>query len=714
MELGPVGTSPLNKKRNTRNANTNANNNSNGTAMGYDTESLTTGFNQLENHDDDIRTETATATAITTSTSTSTTVSTQQVAAAAVATNPKPRQISEFDAIQHLIKGNLGPGCLNIPHAFAMSGWVLGLFLFALVAIQGIYSMVLLVYCKQWIRADQKRRIQAQGLPGSTINININININNDNDNDTTNTNSNSDNDNDTAEGNPHNIDTTKEIVTFMDVAYATHGRAGSICVQILLFILQAGVCCVFLSLIATNLHASVPTWDKEWCVCLVTILLLVIVLVRDLKELKWLSLGANCLMVTAILTAAVSALWVLFGGDSNGNNADNNNDEPTKAKKWTNNPAAIAAFVSSMFYSFEGIGLVMPVANSFVGHSNSSNDERRDGNPTGGSSNSESPLTPGSDDGQSTDRDCEELRIAARTRSFVNPVLLGSMSTVALLFLLIGATCGPAFPDIVDGSVTAYLTTKYPNSLWYQIVNAGVMVAVFLTFPLQLTPAMEVLGEWFGPGCDPLCCGSTSATTGGGGFCCSGGGGLRRRRRAGHRRGGRHTIIVQSDENESENNEQRQEESFHDEEDDADDDDYEVRGAVAMVEPGGDGLLSSETGFDDSTSTIAAIAIASPPSRKSCFGPHEWIFRRYLVVFGCALVVMTVNDLGLLMSLFGALGNTGLAAMPCLIHWKLMQTGIAPMNFLLLAIDVGTIGMCLGVAVIGVTFSVVEIMEQG
>ena len=132
------------------------------------------------------------------------------------------------------------------------------------------------------------------------------------------------------------------------------------------------------------------------------------------------------------------------------------------------------------------------------------------------------------------------------------------------------------------------------------------------------------------------------------------------------------------------------------------------------MVEPGGDGLVSSETGFEDSTSAIATIAIASPPSRKSCFGPHEWIFRRYLVVFGCALVVMTVNDLGLLMSLFGALGNTGLAAMPCLIHWKLMQTGIAPMNFLLLAVDVGTIGMSLGVAVIGVTFSVVEILEQG
>jgi amino acid permease len=659
MELGPFGTSPLNKKQKYRNTNTN--HNSKGSTMAYDTQSLTTGFDELENHNDDLRTETTT----------STTVSTQQAA-----TTTKPKQISEFDAIQHLIKGNLGPGCLNIPHAFAMSGWVLGLFLFVLVALQGIYSMVLLVYCKQWIRADQKRRLQTRESTG---------------------------NNNDNTEENPHES-TTKEIVTFMDVAYATHGRAGSICVQILLFILQAGVCCVFLSLIVTNLHASVPTWDKEWCVCLVTVLLLVIVLVRDLKELKWLSLGANCLMVTAILTAAMSALWVLFGSDNNANGDDdnNNNNEPAKAKKWTNNPAAIAAFVSSMFYSFEGIGLVIPVENSFVGYSNDK-DKRGDGdgNPSG-SGNPESPLPPGGDDGETTETEREELRIAARTRSFVSPVLFASMGIVALLFLLIGATCGPAFPDIVDGSVTAYLTTKYPNSLWYQIVNAGVMVAVFLTFPLQLTPAMEVLGEWFGPGCDPLCCGTTTTAIGGGSCCCGGGGLLSVRRRAGQRRGGRHTIIAQLDENG--NGEQRGE-GFNDEEDDDD----EVVGEVAMVEPG-DGLVTSETGFEDPC-TVAA-AIASAPSRNSCFGPHEWIFRRYLVVFGCALVVMTVDDLGLLMSLFGALGNTGLAAMPCLIHWKLMQMGIAPMNFLLMAIDVGTIGMSLGVAVIGVTFSVVEILE--
>jgi len=442
-----------------------------------------------------------------------------------------------------------------------------------------------------------------------------------------------------------------------MDIAYATHGRPGAVCVQILLFVLQAGVCCVFLSLIATNLHASVPTWDSDWCVCFVTLMLLLVVLVKDLKELKWLSLGANCLMVMAIGTASLSAVLVLLG------DGGDDNDEPQQvAKKWTSNPAAIAAFISSMFYSFEGIGLVMPIENSFVGYNNSHiNQDARQ-------TRCESPIAM-----STSEEEQEELRIAQRTKIFVNPILIGAMSTVAGLFLLIGSTCGPAFPDIVDGSVTAYLTTKYPGSLWYQIINASVMVAVFLTFPLQLTPAMEVLGDWFTPGCDPVCCNDSGISSGR--SCCFGGGGL-------SRRSGGHAIVAQSDEND-----ENREEVFQDE------------GEVPMVTAfGGDGVM---------------VANLPPLPSNSCFGEREWIFRRYLVVFGCALVVLTVNDLGLLMSLFGALGNTGLAAMPCFIHWRLMQQGIAPRNFLLLAVDAATISVSLGVAVIGVAFSVKEILED-
>jgi amino acid permease len=102
------------------------------------------------------------------------------------------------------------------------------------------------------------------------------------------------------------------------------------------------------------------------------------------------------------------------------------------------------------MFFAFEGIGLVLPVENSF----------------------------------------------GIQRRSFAN-VLVSSMSLVASLFVLIGVFGSIGFPDIRSGSVTAYLEREYPNAIWYSITNALVIIAVAFTFPLQLTPAMEVLDSW-------------------------------------------------------------------------------------------------------------------------------------------------------------------------------------------------------------------------
>jgi len=495
--------------------------------------------------------------------------------------------ISQFDAIMHLIKGNLGPGVLNLPHAFATTGWLLGFLLASVVAFQGIYSMVLLVYCKEYVRADlkkkrfrqqqEKRRRQNEGRAPEVHDIYADEN----------------------------------SICTFMDIAYATYGEAVSIVVQLLLFICQGGVCCVFLSLIATNLHALLPSYDSETCIYLTTGLLLVVVLVRDLKELKWLSMGANVMMITAIFTASGSAMYVLYQNYQKNNSSDDadfevEDHEESHYKKFTTKPAVIATFVSSIFYSFEGIGLVMPIENSFVGYKDmhtarngSNTDEETDNNDT---INNE-------------DDEDEVVRKASRSKLFISPVLIGSMCLVAFLFLLIGVTCGPAFPDIVDGSVTAYLTTKYPDSLWYQCVNASVMVAVFLTFPLQLTPAMEVLQEWFGPGCNPC------------------------------------------------------------------------------------------NAFNSDAGSCNASVVQQKGVQK-----YEWIFRRYLVVLSCSVIVLTVNDLALLMALFGAVGNTGLASMPCVLHLKLMQDKRAPYHVVLWSIDVGIITLGVAVAIAGVTFTLKEI----
>ena len=62
-------------------------------------------------------------------------------------------RLSTFDAVMHIIKGNLGPGILNLPHAFAMGGYIYSSILFFIVVFQGLYSMCLLIYCKYLLQA---------------------------------------------------------------------------------------------------------------------------------------------------------------------------------------------------------------------------------------------------------------------------------------------------------------------------------------------------------------------------------------------------------------------------------------------------------------------------------------------------------------------------------------------------------------------------------
>jgi len=83
------------------------------------------------------------------------------------------------------------------------------------------------------------------------------------------------------------------------------------------------------------------------------------------------------------------------------------------------------------------------------------------------------------------------------------------------------------------------------------------------------------------------------------------------------------------------------------------------------------------------------------------------------VIVFGCAAVVLVVDSLSLLMSLFGAVGQTGLALLPCLIHLNLQQRGIAPVHYVFTLLDIITVGFSLMVMISGVVFSVQRIIED-
>lgn len=477
-------------------------------------------------------------------------------------------RIGAWDASMHLIKGNLGPGCLNLPHAFGASGWLLGSCLFVTIAIQGIYSMTLLAEIKQALNDN------ASG-PTSTMHFNDSPNY------EMSSYQRRRRSDRTESQPRRDNTDETpqQQVSTFMDVAELSLGSRGKAIVQVFLFILQTGVCCVFLSLIATNLNAESPTLKQGTSILLVTLALLVVVWLRNLKDLRWLSASANFLMIVSIGTAVVAAVRQIRA------------EQVPLPPKGTEDLGEIATFTSSLFFAFEGIGLVLPVENAFVG-------KKIEGSSA--------------------------TILQSRNEEYRTRVLPRAMTVVATLFGVLGITGSWAFPDIQNGSITAYLAETFPDSNWFRIVNALVMVAVFLTFPLQLTPALEVLAEW------------TSSS-----------------RESEHDSSPSSNACV------------------------AEDDAEDEEAGDQTTAPRRKGLQLLPTA-DDTTVEETIAASSTPPIDHvdPWWKQYSWIIPRYILVLACAIVVGLVNDLGLLMSLFGAVGQTGLAAMPCLCHLALQRKG--------------------------------------
>ena len=139
--------------------------------------------------------------------------------------------VSKIDATIYLIRANLGPGCLNLPHAFAQTGWALGTVLMMLVAIQGIYCMWLLAYCKQLI---------------------------------------------DSA-----------HVTSFMDVTSYALGWQGALIVESFLVIVQGGVCCVYVQLISTNVYTAMTSIGVELGLFSTT-LLVALFLLRVWRRFWW------------------------------------------------------------------------------------------------------------------------------------------------------------------------------------------------------------------------------------------------------------------------------------------------------------------------------------------------------------------------------------------------------------------------------------------
>jgi len=86
--------------------------------------------------------------------------------------------------------------------------------------------------------------------------------------------------------------------------------------------------------------------------------------------------------------------------------------------------------------------------------------------------------------------------------------VFVGTMSLVAIVLALFAAINVYIFGNVTNGSITAFLLEAYrddPSITWYiMAANAAVSFSVLLSYPLQLFPALELIGasafaRWIG-----------------------------------------------------------------------------------------------------------------------------------------------------------------------------------------------------------------------
>mmetsp|Transcript_25086 Transcript_25086/g.37494 ORF Transcript_25086/g.37494 Transcript_25086/m.37494 type:complete len:513 (+) Transcript_25086:39-1577(+) len=334
--------------------------------------------------------------------------------------------ISVGEATVHIVRGNLGPGALSLPFAYARAGWASGTVLMLAVIAQAVYSMKLLASIENELVSDIDRNNgQNDGVTFVSESVD----------------------------------DVASRRLNLGEVAERCISTRARRAINLFLFISQSGVCCVFISLVSENVASLVAVWHdrRNRYILLLFPLFASISLLNKFRDMKIISHFGNFAMISVVLVASSAAIAELAHMDNGGEYAKEA-AAPQGVPKFLPTVKDLFLIASTSFYAFEGLGIVLPIANSMAQPHKFSNALRR--------------------------------------------------STIVLFssYLLLGVTCGIAYHDRIDsGSITAFLANDARDQnaahwkvLLFNITNALVALAVFLTFPLQLFPAAEVFDQWF------------------------------------------------------------------------------------------------------------------------------------------------------------------------------------------------------------------------
>ncbi|KAE8909392.1 hypothetical protein PF005_g24867 [Phytophthora fragariae] len=292
-------------------------------------------------------------------------------------------RISVAAVVVHLLKGNIGPGAMSLPNGFSKTGVYAGPALFVVVALVSVYNMELLLRCK-------------------------------------------------------HRV-SPRAPMSFGDVGREILGPKGKLLIDVFLVGTQLGICCVYFTFVATNIHVVLPeslqdAVNERQLIFAIFPVLLMLSWVRTLRRITPLSGLANFAVLSGI------AIVFYYSIDYWKHPKIQPRLAPVLAD-WSRLPE----FYGTAVYSFEGIGLVLPIQNAM-----------------------------------------------AQPERF-SRVLASCMLSILVLFLFIGVVPTVAFGRINNGSMTAVLH-DYCEGWLVTMANVALAFACTLSFPIQFYPAIDVL----------------------------------------------------------------------------------------------------------------------------------------------------------------------------------------------------------------------------
>mmetsp|Transcript_4761 Transcript_4761/g.7224 ORF Transcript_4761/g.7224 Transcript_4761/m.7224 type:complete len:518 (+) Transcript_4761:137-1690(+) len=224
---------------------------------------------------------------------------------------------------------------------------------------------------------------------------------------------------------------------TYGELGLAAFGRTGELVVELFLIAMQLSICCVYFSFIGDSLFPLFGVDKKIVTVALIFPVLLITQL-RHMRQLAPLSLIAFvCLAVAMLMIVSVCVERIY--------------EEAPSAKHPYQSSVLMLFFVSTV-YAFEGIGIVLPI---------------------------------------------EESMQSPNNFSFI---LCVAMVVVITVYILFAEVVLMAFGEIDDAGITGFLEGQGSISpLVSGSISILISLAVFLSYPLQLYPALQVIEIYCG-----------------------------------------------------------------------------------------------------------------------------------------------------------------------------------------------------------------------